>query len=80
LNATSITTDAQGYVQKAFAALRKESDKEDNDLQMVITQMAALTTQSQLTATTAAESSAAVAVAISQLAANQHDMQQQFAA
>jgi hypothetical protein len=42
--------------------------------------MAALTTQSQLMATTAAESSAAVAAAISQLTANQHAMQQQFAA
>ncbi len=67
-------------MQNAFAALIKESDKEDDDVQTVITQMAALTTQSQLTATTVAESSAAVAAAISQLAANQHAMQQQFAA
>jgi hypothetical protein len=64
LNATSITTGAQGYVQNAFTALHEESDKEDNDVQMVITQMAASTTQSQIKATTAAESSAAVAVAI----------------
>jgi hypothetical protein len=77
---TSITTGAQGYVQNTFAALHTESNKEDDDVQTVITQMAALTTQSQLTATTAAESSAAVAAAIGQLAANQHAMQQQFAA
>ncbi len=67
-------------MQNAFAALHKESNKEDDDVQTVITQMAALTTQSQLTATTVAESSAAVAAAISQLASNQHAMQQQFAA
>jgi hypothetical protein len=80
LNATSITTGAKGYVQNAFAALHEESNEEDADVQMVITQMAALTTQSQLTATTVAEFSAAVAAAISKLAANQHAMQQQFAA
>ncbi len=67
-------------MQNAFAALHEESNEEDDDVQTVITQMAVLTTQSQLTATTAAESSAAVAAAISQLAANQHAMQQQFAA
>ncbi len=42
--------------------------------------MAALTTQSQLTATTTAETQASVAAAINQLAANQQAMQQQFAA
>ena len=43
--------------------------------------MAALTTQSQLTATTTAETQAStVAAAINQLAANQQVMQQQFAA
>jgi hypothetical protein len=47
---------------------------------MVITQMAALTTQCQLTATTGAETSALVAVAINQLNTNQQAMQQQFAA
>ncbi len=40
--------------------------------------MAALTTQSQLTATTAAETSASLAAAIRQLHANQQAMQQQF--
>ena len=42
--------------------------------------MAVLTTQSQLTATTTAETSASVAAAINQLNANQQAMQQQFAA
>ena len=42
--------------------------------------MAALTTQSQLTATTMAKTSASVAAAINQLHANQQAMQQQFAA
>ena len=45
-----------------------------------MTQMVALTTQSQQTAHTAAKTSASVAVAINQLAANQQTMQQQFAA
>ena len=51
-----------------------------DDVQTVITQMTALTTQSQLTATTTAETSASVAAAINQLNANQQAMQQQFAA
>ena len=42
--------------------------------------MAALTTQSQLTATTTAETLASVAAAINQLHANQQVMQHQFAA
>ncbi len=70
LNTTNITAGSQGYVQNAFAALGEESDDDDNDVQMVITQMAALTTQSQLTATTMAETQASVAAAINQLAAN----------
>jgi len=80
LNATSITTGAQGYVQNAHAALAEESEDNDDDVYMVITQMAALTTQSQLTASTAAETSALVTAAINQLAANQQAMQQQSAA
>jgi hypothetical protein len=80
LNATSITTRAQGYVQNPFAALAEESDDNGDDVQTVITQMAALTTQSQLTASTAAETNASVTAAINQLAANQQAMQQQFAA
>ena len=80
LNATSVTSGTQGYVQNAFTALHKESDDEDDDVQTVITQMAALTTQRQRAATTAEESSALVAAAINQLNANQQAMQQQFAA
>jgi hypothetical protein len=80
LNASIITSDAQGYVQNAFAVLQDKSEEEDDDVQTVITKMAALTTQSQLTATTTAEISASVAVAINQLNANQQAMQQQFAA
>jgi hypothetical protein len=49
-------------------------------VQTVITQMATLTTQSQLTATTTAETQASVAAAINQLAANQQAMRQQFTA
>ena len=71
LNATSITTGAQGYVQNAYAALAEESEDDDDDVQTVITQMAALTTQSQLTASTVAETNASVTAAINQLAANQ---------
>jgi hypothetical protein len=80
LNASSITSGAQGYVQNAFTALQEESEEEDDDVQTVITQMAALTTQSQLTATTTAKTSAFVAAAIHQLHAYQQAMQQQFAA
>ena len=80
LNATSITTGAQGYVQNAFGTLAEESDDKDDDVQTVITQMAALTTQSQLTASMTAETNLSVIAAINQLAANQQAMQQQFAA
>ncbi len=44
LNALSITSGAQGYVQNAFTALQEESEEEDDDVQTVITQMATLTT------------------------------------
>jgi hypothetical protein len=80
LNATSITTGAQGYVQNAFSALAEESDNDNDDVQTVITQMAALTTQSQLMASTRAETNISVTAAINKLAANQQGMQQQFAA
>ena len=55
LIASSITSGAHGYVRNAFAVLQEESKEEDDDVQTVITQMAALTTQSQLTATKMAE-------------------------
>ena len=75
LHVTSITTSAQGYVQNAFTALAEEADVDNDDVQMVITQMAALTTQSQLTTSTAAETNALVTVTINQLVANQQAMQ-----
>ena len=67
LNATSITTGTQGYVQNAYAALAEDSEDEDDDVQTVITQMAALTTQSQLTASTAAETNALVTAQLTSL-------------
>ncbi len=79
LNATSITAGAQGYVQNALNVLQ-ESDNKDDDVNTVIMQMATLTTQSQLTATTMAETAVLVMAAINQLAANQQSMQQQFVA
>jgi hypothetical protein len=71
LNASSITAGSQGYVQNIFATLMETSDDKDNDVQTVMTQMAALTTQSQIMAQTLAKKSASVAAAINQLAANQ---------
>ena len=62
MNASSITSGAHRYVQNAYAALGEESDEEDDDVQTVITQMAALTTQSQLTASTSAETNESVTV------------------
>ncbi len=59
--------------------LLQESDNEDDDVNTVITQMAALTTKSQLTATMVAELNALVKAAINQLAGNQQATQQQFA-
>jgi len=43
-----------------YAALTEESDDEDDDVHTVITHMAALTTQSQLMASTAAETNGVV--------------------
>ena len=80
LNATSITTGAHEYVQNVFAALAEESDDDNDDVQTVNMQMATLTTQSQLTASTAAETNVPITVAINQLTANQQALQQQFAA
>ncbi len=67
-------------MQNAYAALAEELEEEDDDVHTVITQMAALTTQSQLTASTAAETNASVTAAINRLTANQQATQQQFAA
>ena len=67
-------------MQNVFAVLQEDSEEDNDDVQTVITQMAVLTTQSQLTANTTAETSALVAAVINQLKANQKAMQQQFAA
>ena len=72
--------DTRICAERIHCFLHDESKDEDDDVQTVITQMAALTTQSQLTATTIAETSASVAAAINRLNANQQAMQQQFAA
>ena len=92
LNATAPTAGHQGYApalpyqQNAFGALAgNESDDDSTDT--VATQMAALTYQSQLTATTAANSSQQMSQYIQTLAnqqdllhQNQHQMMEQMAA
>ena len=51
LNTTSITAGSQGYIQNTFPVLTEELDNDDDeDVQTVMTQMAVLTTQSQLSA------------------------------
>ncbi len=81
LNIMNITAGQQGYIQNVFAALAKESTKDENDdVQTVITQMAALTTQSKVMAASTAANTLAVTSAINQLAANQQAMSQQIAA
>ncbi len=81
LNATNITAGQQGYVQNVYATLTEESTKnEDDDVQTVITQMAALTMQSQLTAASQAATTSSVTTAINQLVANKQAMLQQIAA
>ena len=79
LNATGNTSGQHGYVQNAFAVLEESDDNEDADVAMVMTQMAALTTQSQLTAATTAATSSSVAAAIQQLNTTQQAMMQQMA-
>ncbi len=81
LNATNITAGQQGYVQNAYAVLAKEStNDEDNNVQTVITQMAALTTQNKMMAASTAATTLAVMSTINQLATNQQAMLQQIAA
>jgi hypothetical protein len=79
LNAMSNTAGQHGYMQNAFAIL-KESDDDDNDVATVMTQMAALTMQSQLSAASSAAMSSSVTLAINQLAANQQATMQQMMA
>ncbi len=65
---------------KLFAALEELDDDKDADMATVITQMAALTTQSQATAVSTAATSSSVAAAITQLNNNQQVMMQQMMA
>jgi hypothetical protein len=81
LNATNITAGQQDYIQSAFAVLAKESTEDkDDDNQTVITQMTALTTQSEVTAASTAANTLTVTSAINQLATNQQTILQQIAA
>ncbi len=82
LKATNITAGQHGYVQNAYAALAEDSTEEDDDdgVKTVITQMAALTTQSQLTVASHAATTSSVMNVINQLAANQKTMEQQITA
>jgi hypothetical protein len=81
LNATGNTSGQHGYVQNAFGvlALEDSDDDEDADVATVITQIAALTTQSQLTAASTAATTSSVTAAIHQLNTNQQAMMQQMA-
>ena len=81
LNATSNSSGQHGYVQNAFGvlALEDSDDDEDADVATVITQMAALTTQSQLAVASTAATSSSVTAAIHQLNTNQQAMMQQMA-
>ena len=92
LNATAPTTGHQGYApalpfqQNAFGALAAK-DSDDDSAETVVTQMAALAYQSQLTATTAANLSQQMGQYLQTLAhqqdqlhQNQHQMMEQMAA
>ena len=93
LNATAPTAGHQGYApalpfqQNAFGVLANNDSDEDNSTETVATQMAALTYQSQLMATTAANSSQQMGQYMQTLAhqqdllhQNQHQMMEQMAA
>jgi len=93
LNATAPTAGHQGYApalpfqHNAFDALAGNDSDEDDSTETVATQMPALTFQSQLTATTATNSSQQMGQYIQTLAhqqdllhRNQHQMMEQMAA
>ena len=80
LNVTGNTSGPHGYMQNAFATLEELDDDKDADVATVITQMAALTTQSQATVASTAATSSSVAAAIIQLNNNQQAMMQQMMA
>ncbi len=80
---TTNTTGQHGNVQNAYVILAEDDVDEDGDIDedvvTVITHLAAMTTQSQLTAATVAEGVAAITAAINQLLANQTAMMQMMA-
>ena len=93
LNATAPTAGHQGYApalpfqHNAFGALAGNDSDDDESAETVVTQMAALTYQSQLTANTAANSSQQMSQYMHTLAhqqdllhQNQHQMMEQMAA
>jgi hypothetical protein len=81
LNGTNITAGQQGYVQNTYTVLAEESTNDEyNNIQTVITQMVALTTQSKMTRASTAATTLVVTSAINQLAANQQAMSQQIKA
>jgi len=81
LNASGNTTGQQGYVQNAFNALTEDSDDDiDDDVATIVTQLAAMTNQSQLTAASTTATTNNVNAAITQLAANQQTMMNQLMA
>ena len=95
LNATALTAGQQGYapalpymLHNAFGALGQTNETdEDDSVDTIATQIAAVTLQSQLTATTAANSSQRHDQAVQALAqqnqllhANQHQILEQLAA
>ncbi len=80
LNAMAPTTGHQGYApvlphqQNAFGALANDADTDNNAIKTVATQVAALTYQSQLTASTAANSSQPQELKLAHLALQQNLM------
>ncbi len=71
LNATCNATGQHGYVQNALAILEELDGNDINDVATVMTQMVALTMQSQLTTASLAATSSSVTSAMNQLVANQ---------
>ncbi len=63
LNKTGNTTGQHGYVQNVFNVLAEEPDNDDN-VATIVTQLAAMTNQSQLTAATTAATTTRVNAAI----------------
>jgi hypothetical protein len=81
LNPMAPTASHQGYAlalpqqQNTFGASANNADTDDDSVKTVVTQVAALTYQSQLTASTAANSSQRKEVQLAHLASHQKLMQ-----